>query len=458
MIQTLTALTILLATLTQQMIDRSEGSFTVSQTYTLGGQALTLPTGYQLVFKKGGHLSNGTLRAIEGRISASSKRSIFAADIVIEGSWNVPNIYDKWFDYTQPDTNHPVPANQIIRNLLALANDDHSNHIFFSRNRSYYFELPYKGKANFGERVAHKVIKGVTRRNYLELYGDDYDFLRIFTIPSRTHITLHSNLQMLPTNVGAYFVFMQKDKHDIIIEGGGSIRGDAPAHLYDNPLLPPSYYGEWGHIFCFMRCRDITLRDITIADAFGDCVSYHGTYGINDHSPRWGERLTMQRVRIINARRNGITLAARNCRISECHFDQCGMNNGTYPMSAIDFEADGLDTWPELGNQNVIMENCTFGRNKRDIAASNNNLPSYGKIATTIRGCYFPNPIRITWGNWLRFERCTITSFIGAWNRPVDTNNSVKHNEFIDCRIIDFPEILKTSSWDNTFINCTIGK
>ena len=53
MIQTLTALTILLATLTQQMIDRSEGRFTVSQSYTLGGQVITLPAGFQLEFKKG---------------------------------------------------------------------------------------------------------------------------------------------------------------------------------------------------------------------------------------------------------------------------------------------------------------------------------------------------------------------------------------------------------------------
>lgn len=439
--------------LTQEIINKSKNSFVCNENYTLNGQSITLPSNYRLVFKKGS-IDNGTIIGNKSIIEARSGQVLFGTNIAIKGVWNIPNIYDSWFKF---NSNKDFVSNRTISNILALANDNINNHIYFSAERTYYFELPYKGKGDFGEQVSFKMIDGKKKRNYYELYDDRFSYLRIFTIPSNTHITIDGKLQMLPTNIGAYFIFWEKDKTNINIDGKGTICGDLLYHIYNNPVTGRYYFGEWGDIFCCVRCKNFTFRDITISDAFGDCIEYHGTFSENDQSPRWAEGLTMNNVKILRARRNGITLAARNCTIRNCYFDGCGMINGTFPQCGIDFEADKLNDYPELGNQNVIFDHCTFGINKRDISASNNNLAQYGKTATSISNCHFKNDIHISWGHWLRFENCTITSFIGDWGAEINSKSAIKNTEFINCKIINMPEIIKTKSWNNTFRNCTFG-
>lgn len=441
--------------LTQEMINKSKKSFTISKAYTLNHKSIVLPKNYKLIFKDGS-IDDGTIQGNGAMIEVMTQQPVFGTEIKISGSWNVANIYDSWFKIRNNDKT--FVSNQIIENILKLANDRVQNHIYFSQDRTYYFELPYKNNGNFGEMISYKMVNGVKKRNYFELYDAPYSYLRIFTIPSNTHVTMNSTLQMLPTSIGAYFVFWEKDKTNIAIDGKGQVSGDLLWHIYDKPVTGRFYFGEWGDIFCFTRCKNITIKDITISDAFGDCVEFHGSFIPSDKSPRWAEGLTMKNVKILRARRNGITMAARNSMISRCHFDGCGMINGTFPKCGIDFEADKLADYPEIGNQNVVFENCTFGINARDISASNNNLASYGKIATTIKNCHFRNPIHISWGHWIRLENCTIQSFIGDWDSEINSKSAIKNTEFIQCKIVEMPDIIKTKQWNNKFVNCTFGK
>ena len=435
------------------MIDKTPNSFVVNKHYTLNGKTIALPSKYKIIFKNGS-IDKGTIKGNNSTIEAQPEQCVFGDQVQIKGSWNINNIYDQWFKFNN-SKNHI--SNQTITNILALANDKVKNHIYFTANRTYYFELPYKGKGDYGEQISYKIVNNVKKRNYYELYEDRFSYLHIFTIPSNTHVTINSTLQMLPTNIGVYFVFWEKDKTNITIDGKGTVSGDLLHHFYDNPVTGRFYFGEWGDVFCFTRCKNVSIQDITISDAFGDCIEFHGTFCKEDKSPRWAEGLTINNVKILRARRNGITLAARNCTIKNCHFDGCGMINGTFPMCGIDFEADKLNDYPELGNENVVFDHCTFGINKRDISASNNNLPQYRKIATIISNCHFKNDIHISWGHWLRLENCTIKSFIGDWGTEINSKSAIKNTEFINCKIINMPEIIKTKSWNNKFVNCTYG-
>ena len=440
--------------LTQSMVDNAKGQLTIAADYTLEGKTIRLPKKFRLVFKEG-KISNGILQGNQSVIKARPNQEIFDINLKIKGTWNIADIYDRWFAF---DDNPSFVSNQLIANILALAHDNVKNHIHMNAGRTYFFELPYKGRGDFGEMFSYKMVDGVKKVNYGDVYEDKYSYLRIFTIPSNTHLTVDCVLQMLPTNIGAYFVFWEKDKRNITVDGEGRISGDNSSHVFDNPYRGKNYYGEWGFIFNCIRCKNFTFRDITLTDAFGDCLIFRGSYSKEDTSPRYAEGLTMENVKIFRARRNGLTVAARNCTIRYCRFEKCGKVNGTLPKSGVDFEADNLLDYPELENRDVLLDNCVFVDNVRDIASSNNATLEYGQSATIISNCIFSNPLKICWAYWLRFENCTITSLVGPNGGEISGKNWVKNVSFSNCIIKSMPQALQTKSWKNEFVNCKIEK
>lgn len=439
--------------LTQEMLDMAKETFLVKKDYTLMGKTLVIPDGLCLRFV-GGRFDNGELCGTNSRIEVIGRSPVFGLDVKISGIWKVPEVHDGWFEF---DDSPDFISNQLINNILAFSNDSTQCHIFFEEDRTYYFELPYKGRADLGNMVSVRKTNGKTKRNYAELYNDDYAFLRIFTIPSNTHVTINNTLKMLPTNHGAYFVFWEYGKENVTIDGKGTIAGDNDWHKYGSPFTGKKYYGEWGFIFRCIRCNNFTFKDITLSDAFGDCIMYSGSYYPEESNLRWASNLTMDNVKILRARRNGVAVGARNVKITGCHFEGCGTKDvhGTPPRSGIDFEPDQIKNYPEIGNQDVIMENCSFKNNHFDVASYLNNLNDYGRIATTIRNCSFVSPIKIQGTYWMRFENCRIP-FI--WNSKDESSTLLysRHLEFINCEFGRFDNNVSniTARKRNKFINC----
>ena len=437
--------------LTQEMLDSVRKSFVVKKDYSLDGRKLTIPKGLTLVFE-GGSISNGELTGENTVIIVNENRPVFGDDLVISGLWNVPEVHDGWFFF---DNSPSFVSNRVISNILAFSNDVIPCHIFFEEDRTYYFELPYKGRADLGNTLSVRKIDGKVKRDYDELYNDDFAFLRVFSIPSNTHITINNTLKMLPTNQGAYFVFWEHGKENITIDGKGMISGDNDWHIYDTPFTGKAYFGECGFIFRCFKCRNFTFKDITISDAFGDGIIFSGSNLPMDYSPRWASDLTIDNVKILRARRNGITVGARNVLIRNCYFKDCGIIDvkGTAPNSAIDFEPDHIQSFPEIGNQNVVMEDCTFVNNYYDVASSVNNLPSYWKIATIIRNCRFTSGIKIKATYWMRFEKCYIPYL---YKNNDNTPYYSKHIEFVNCDFGEEKDIVQRAFIHNTnkFFNC----
>lgn len=443
--------------LTQQMLDSARETFVVNKDFRLFGQKVVVPDGVCLRFS-GGTINDGELCGTNSRIEIQGEGPVFGLDLKISGTWDVPEVHDGWFAF---DDTPKAVSNQLINNMLAFSNDDSPCHLFFEEDRTYYFELPYKGRANLGETLSIAVVDGEKKRLYSELINEDYSFLRIFTIPSHTHLTVNNTLKMLPTNVGAYYIFWEYGKEDVTIDGKGTIAGDNDWHLFDAPFTGKGYFGEWGHIFKCIRCKDFTFKDITLSDSFGDCIIYSGSSYPDEPNKRWASNLTMENVKILRARRNGVAVGARHVRIKKCYFEGCGTEsvNGTPPRCAIDFEPDYVRNYRSIGNQDAVMDSCTFVGNARDLVSSMNNLPSYGSLATVVRNCYFTSEIKISATYWMRFENCHIPLMKKREDRDIYYSRFI---DFVNCEFeqssADVRAFFKKE--DNKFINCRfeVGK
>lgn len=445
------------ALLTQKMLDQAKGTFVVQKEYSAAGAVLYLPKQLKLIFD-GGKIDNAELVGNYTKIQVNSQTPIFGKDIRILGLWDIEDAYDGWFEY---EYGKDFLSNRLIQNMLSFSNDATFCHLHFEeRDRVYYFEHPYKGDAMLGAMFTYHMEDGKKKIHYREIYDDNYAFLRVFTIPSNTKITLNNTWQMLPTNLGAYFVFWEYGKENVIIEGEGTIAGDNKEHLYTVPFSgkKSKYYGEWGFLFRCFKCKNFVFRGITLRDAFGDCLIYQGSHLDNDSGPRFADGLVMENVKIIGARRNGVALGARNVVIRNCHFEGCGTEaaKGTRPRAAIDFEPDGVREYPEIGNENVLMENCTFVDNWRDMATHFNNWKDYGQIATTIKDCIFTDTVKLGHSYWMRFENCYfpflynsedpqsrlmhsqymefVNCEFGQWDGRIPATRTVAQNSYINCR------------------------
>lgn len=443
--------------LDQKMIDEAKGSFTVTKAYSLLNDTIVLPKNFKLIFN-GGSLDDGVIIGNESKIEVQSRRPVLGLEITIKGTWNQKEVYDRWFVFNKDTL---FVANTIIENMLALTDDNHQTHIHLDEDRVYHVELPYKGRADIAKKFKYTYEGGKKKIDSSDVYDDNFSFFRIFTIPSNTHFTINNRIELMPTNQGAYFMFWEYGKENVTIDGKGTIAGDARKHLYTSSFTGNKYFGEWGMLFNCFKCRNFTFRDVTLTDAFGDCLLFQGAYRKRDKGNRWADGLIMDHVTIRYARRNGVSIGARNVHIKNCIFEYCGIDEirGTRPRCAIDFEADGIRNYPEIGNENVLMEECVFSNNHADVGACRNNLQNYGKTATLVKNCVFTSSVKLSSANWITFENCVIPTFTRSTSSRLVYWNCYNMT-FQNCSFgtIDREVILKADKFNNLYKDCTFDK
>lgn len=436
--------------LTQSMINMPNNVYKIRYDFDLNGATINLPANSVLQFV-GGSIKNGTLNGNNTVIEADSNAVIFDS-VVIEGTWNVEHIYDSWFAF---NTSPSYVSNQIITNILALSNDNVYNTIHFDADRTYYFELPYKGKTNLGDDV---------RPDYWKLNTEEYAFLRIFTnFTSNTHLIVNNTIQMLPTNQGAYFIFHIEGKSNIEISGTGTINADAKDHLYTDPFAGTDYYGEWGHIFNFRSCDNIVIRDITVGYAFGDALAFSNIAYNNNGTKAAGpatKNVLIDGVKVLYARRNGIALGGNNYTITNVYFEGCGSDEikGTAPMAGIDFENDYTEVEPSGVCSNVSMSSCKFKNNKYDVSSTiRDDLgPVPRGQLVTINDCNFTAPLRLNRTNGLTFNNCHIVG-ISSHDNSISPWFASKDLVFNSCVFDELNPYLAISAEEQNkkFINPT---
>ncbi len=232
-------------------------------------------------------------------------------------------IYSSWFEFGK-DANVNT---QNLQNMCALTDDD------------------FQG-------VLH-ILEG----EYLVEANDEN--ISCIKPNSNTNIILDGNLLLQPNALGTYNIIDVSNKHNVSINGSGSLVGDVENHMGNE--------GEWGMGINITSSKDVTVQGITIKNCWGDCI-YIGQFQIS--KDEYSENVKIEDVRCEAGRRQGLSLiAGKNIHIKKSRFIDTGKIKYTAPGRGIDIEPNDKENTIV---QNILIEDCKFAGNY-----DNNDLLTY---------------------------------------------------------------------------------
>ena len=337
--------------LTQDMIDDANTIYEIRYDFDLNGAEIQIKEGCVLNFA-GGSLSNG--RVIGNNSVIISEPIIIFNNIVIGGTWLIPNIYQSWFDFI-PLVN--VDNRNNFKNLIQLTNADITNNIFF--NDGVYYTKVYD--------------------------KEDKSEETLFLLNSNTNLHLNDcAIKTIPFKWTHKNIILIKDANNINIYGGKLI-GDADTHDYDETI---SDTHEFSHgIKIKTNSKNITINNTIIEKFTGDGIDLIES----------GEN-AIDNIQITNVvcdanNRQGISIeSGKNIHIKDSKFINTSSIHETLPSCGIDIE-------PWIKNvhiENIHIENCDFYNNKKGILIEP-NLHEDDKINfknnIVIRNCTIENQI-----------------------------------------------------------------
>lgn len=283
--------------LSQSDFNQANTIYEIRYDFDLNGQTIIIPDNCVLKFE-GGSIKNGTLTGTMSLIDNKNNATIFN-NISITGTYNCTEVCSDWFKKSMTDDT------ENLQSLMAL--------------------IPNGGKCI------------ITEGDYNVSQPQAGDGLCI-NIPSNTHLIINGNIKMITNNYIRYNILSAINKHHIIIEGSGSIIGDADTHDFIEGST-----SEWGYGIRVSYSNNIQIRGLLIYNCIGDgiCCGHVSNIYIED-------------CKIHDCGRQGITLATTSNSI----VDNCNIYNirRTAPMSCIDIEPD-----PQQGDTDTItIKNCIF--------------------------------------------------------------------------------------------------
>lgn len=306
--------------LTQEMIQDQNTVYHIRYDYDLNGETITLGEGSVLCFQ-GGSFSNGTIVGTNTDIRANSSYKIFK-NIVIKGTWQVPDIYSNWFDFNISEGAN----NQVnLQNLCNLTSDNFYGTIY----------------------IAPMTIWAST----------DSPNGKVMTVASNTHIILDAAINLNTNNYTHYDIIYAEDKDNVHIEGSGTITGDLRTHTGTT--------GEFGYCIHFLGVRNGSVKNLSLTEAWGDSIS------VDSSTARRSENIQISGLYCANSRRQGLSIeGAKDIYVKDCVFEGIYRGiSGTFPGAAIDVEP-----WRE-GDiaENIYVENCTASDCYKGFVASGTN-------------------------------------------------------------------------------------
>ena len=298
----------------QNMLEDDEGNpltntiFVIQYDYYLNNKTIHIPSNCVLQFD-GGSLNEGTLVG-DNTIIVAAKTKIFS-NIIIDGTWNVPEITSAWFSDAEQDN--------VSRQLFNLTSDNVYNIVTFE-----------KGTFNVS------VIQNKEA---------------VYSPKSNTQIVIIGDIQLTINNFIYYFVFDVNNVQNVKITGNGHIRGDYsgdpnnPGHQGD-----PTEKGYLQHgygIRITNGSENISVNGLEITNCAGDSIYVGGlgnyetiddvTYEVTPYS----SRITLSNLNLHDSSRQGISITnGSGILVSESHIHDI---HGTAPQAGIDIE-------PNTGN------------------------------------------------------------------------------------------------------------
>jgi len=160
------------------------------------------------------------------------------------------------------------------------------------------------------------------------------------TVGDNTELVIDGNVRLAGNDFRACDIILVKGKN-VNIHGKGSIVGDRATHKGEE--------GEWGMGIRLHNATNVNLKDLTIADCWGDCIYIGGKT----------ERVKIENCELTGSRRQGISITNGNdITISDCHIADI---SGTMPQYAIDIEPNVKCVVDNVLIKNVTAKNCEGG-------------------------------------------------------------------------------------------------
>jgi len=200
------------------------------------------------------------------------------------------------------------------------------------------------------------------------------DPLQSVRLRSRMHLQLAQDATLVAkANAAERGYVLWLPLVDDVEVSGGRILGDRDRHL--------GHGGEWGHGIQIVGASRVTVRDMHIADCWGDGICVGLKKDANGER-RLSSDVVFDGIVSTGNRRQGLSIVgARNVWVRNCEFSHTA---GTAPQCGIDIEPDGpafvdgvriehcsLHDNAAFGllvlkhTQGVIVEDCTIEHNRR---------------------------------------------------------------------------------------------
>ncbi|GAB3092996.1 right-handed parallel beta-helix repeat-containing protein [Lysobacter terrae] len=193
------------------------------------------------------------------------------------------------------------------------------------------------------------------------------DAVKTVKLRSRMHFQLDHDAKLVakPNAADRYYVVNAYKIADVEISGGQVI-GERNQHLGTT--------GEWGHCVMVRGCSRVTVRDMRMADGWGDGLSIGAADGT---TTVLSDDVVVANVVCSGNRRQGMTIGrAKNVRVYDSQFCYTG---GIKPSCGIDIEPDVVGTSLTDG---VLIQNCWIHHN------DSNGVQVYKDVRNvTIQGC-----------------------------------------------------------------------
>jgi len=244
------------------------------------------------------------------------------------------------------------------------------------------------------------------------------DAVKSVRLRSRMHLELSPDAKLVVianSALKAYAVLA--DKVSDVEISGGQIIGDRYRHLRSD--------GEWGHAIFVRGCKRVTVRDIRVADCFGDGISI-GAAPVWQAPAIYSEDVVVANVVSTNNRRQALTIG--RARYVQVHDSTFANSNGAKPETGIDIEPDEGGVAYKITIQNcVVRGNKTYGI-----------LAYKGSQYVTVRGCTIERngscgmvtvgaKATVIGSNTIRYNQAT-----GLFIQDGTVNCSVSGNTFYD--------------------------
>lgn len=160
------------------------------------------------------------------------------------------------------------------------------------------------------------------------------------TVGDNTELVIDGNIRLEGNNFSSCDLIRVTGRN-VHIHGKGSVIGDRRTHKGKD--------GEWGMGIRLNGANDVTVKNLTISDCWGDCIYIGGKT----------KRVTIDSCVLRGSRRQGISITqADSVTISNCRIADI---SGTNPQYAIDIEPNKRCVVDNVLIKNVTVTNCEGG-------------------------------------------------------------------------------------------------